>query len=207
MPQPVPAVLTDKAIAVVDVEGNGQRTPEIVEIAILTVADPRGDNVTDSVRPEDIAAWLVRPIEPISPVVTKKVHGISNRDVQNSPSWASIAPDVAETLHGRILVAQNASVETQILASHLPDWQPSLVLDTMRLAKSVWPGLDGGYGLDHLVAHARLKTGMTARHRAVADTWATALLFFTLVDHSQLSWDDLVSRAELPGTRTQEGLW
>lgn len=205
----IPAALTDQRVAVVDVEGNGGQPPEIVEIAVLTLDEP--------VSCEDLSTWLVRPVQPITPLVTRKVHGIRNADVADCPAWAQVAADVADLLTDRTLIAHNASVEHRVLTTHLPAWQPPMVLDTLRLAKHVWPGLPGGYGLDRLIVHADLDTGEKGagqRHRAGYDTWMTAGLLLALVEQSGLDWPDLVRVAALPGVdqpdepgQPQEGLW
>lgn len=213
-------------VVVVDVEGNGQQPPEIIEIALLTLTS--GAITT----PAQLRTWLIRPERPINPVVTRKVHGISDDDVADAPSWAQLANEIAAELHGRVLVAHNAGVERRVLGAHLPDWRPPLVLDTQRLAKTVWPDLPGGYGLDNLITHAalappdttglpeRITTGMQ-RHRAPYDTWMTAELFAHFVTHSGLSPDQLLHAGRLPDPparraagatsgdvmNTEDGLW
>src|SRR5207302_3085854 len=122
-----PAAWIGRRRAVVDDEGNGGQPPEIVEIAVLTLDEP--------VRREDVSTWLVRPAHPITRLVTRKVHGISNADVADCPTWTQIADDVAGLLTGRTLIAHNASVEHRVLGTHLPAWRPPMVLDTLRLAK------------------------------------------------------------------------
>lgn len=204
----IPPVLRDRRLVVVDVEGNGGQPPEIVEIAVLPVGQ--------ALRREDLSTWLIRPLNPITPFVTAKVHGIANADVADCPTWAEVADAVEDLLADRVLVAHNASVEHRVLGAHLPHWRPTLVLDTMRLAKHVWPDLAGGYELDRLIAHANLgaeqETGR--RHRAGYDTRVTAELLITLVERSSLDWHDLVEVAALPGFTTQRvpgdpepGLW
>lgn len=201
----IPATLDGHQLVVVDVEGNGQNPPEIVEIALLPV-DLGADE-------SNLRSWLVRPQQPITSMVTHKVHGISNADVANCPSWSDVADDVTELLSDRALVAHNASVEHLVLGAHLPAWAPPAVLDTLRLAKSVWPGLAGGYGLDNLISHAELDPGVFAQdghHRAGYDTWCTWQLLRRLVEDSGLSWDDLVKTAGLPSLARPdepEGLW
>jgi exodeoxyribonuclease X len=215
--QPAPA---GHDVVVVDVEGNGQQPPEIVEIAILTLTGGR------DVTPADLRTWLVRPARPITGLVTRKVHGISNADVSAAPRWDEVAGAVATALEDRVVAAHNASIERRVLAEHLPAWRPPLVLDTMRVAKAVWPDLPGGYGLDNLIRYAALTPldfpaagagpdGMR-RHRAGYDTWMTAALLVTLVHDGGLDWDQLLTTARLPDppgptTRTaadaQDGLW
>jgi DNA polymerase III epsilon subunit-like protein len=195
-------------LVVVDVEGNGQREPEIVEIATLPISGPT------PVTPSDLRTWLVRPRQPITPIVTRKVHGISNTDVANCPPWQDIAADVTTTLGDRVLVAHNASVERGILATHLPEWEPVMVLDTIRLARALWPGL-AGYALERLAAHAEitlppLPAGQRP-HRAGYDALLTAELLVVLISHAAdggLGWADIVAVARYPQVEPPtEGLW
>ncbi len=168
---------------VVDVEGNGGQPPEIIEMAVLELRADRVATVAD------VRTWLVRPVVPISTLVTRKVHGIANTDVADAPPWAEVAGEIAKALSGRVLVAHNASVERRVLGAHLPGWEPPLVIDTLRLAKAVWPDLQGGYGLDRLITYADLAAPPDARpdasvgrrHRAGYDTWMTAALFVALL--------------------------
>lgn len=227
-PGPVPAADLSPvpALAVVDVEGNGQQPPEIVEIAVLPLAPDLDPTLAD------LRTWLIRPARPITGLVTRKVHGISNDDVAHAPRWTEIATEIAAALAGRIVVAHNAAVERRVLRNHLPGWDPPMVLDTLRLAKAVWPDLPGGYGLDNLIAHRGLDTAATdkntvdtepkigpiatqmRRHRAGYDTWMTAALLIALIGDSGLNWDHLAAAARLPEPSTsrswepmEEGLW
>lgn len=199
----IPASLSGRPLAVVDVEGNGQQPPEIVEIAILPV--------DGAVTGADLRTWLVRPERPITSIV-RRIHGISNEDVAQRPPWSAVALEVEPLLVGRTLVAHSAGVEHRVLGAHLPNWKPPMVLDTLRLAKHVWPGLDG-YGLDKLIAHADLDTsGIPEQryHRAGYDTWCAWQLLCVLVEHSDLDWNGLVKVAALPGFETADdegGLW
>ncbi|MFJ4651100.1 exonuclease domain-containing protein [Nocardia sp. NPDC088792] len=203
----VAEALRGKRLAVVDVEGNGHNpAPEIIEIAIV----PIDGHVVDA---EDLRCWLVRPQNPINPVVTRKVHGIRDSDVADCPQWAQIAPTVGAALSGRVLVAHNATVEHKALSSHLPLWEPPMVLDTLRLAKVVWPHLSG-YGLDALIEHAALDMAAVCdqrRHRAAYDAWAAWQLLHRLVLDGDLDWDALVRAGGLPefvpAPEPEGGLW
>lgn len=189
----IPTVLAGRQLAVVDVQGNGQQPPEIVDIAVLPV-DPG-----TVVRRADMRVWLVRPQRPITPAVTDAVHGIRNADVLGCPSWARVADEVHAAIRGRVLVAHNAAAELRVVSTHLPQWRPSLVLDTARLARLVWPGLPGGYGLDRLVTHAGIRAPHIEpgerRHRAGYSTWMTGQLLMAMVAGSGLSWTQIVEAA------------
>ncbi|WP_280425692.1 3'-5' exonuclease [Nocardia carnea] len=202
----VPKALRGKDFAVVDVEGNGQTPPEIIEIAILPVSGD--DVVVDQMR-----QWLIKPDKPITPIVTRKVHGITNSDVADCPAWADVSDVIESVLADRILVAHNANLERRVVGDHLPGWAPPMVLDTLKLAKAVWPGLPG-YSLEKLVVHAQLDTtavGGHGHHRAGWDTWAAWQLLVRLVEDSGLGWDELVQAAapaEFVPPREPEGrLW
>lgn len=83
------------------------------------------------------------------------------------------------------------------------------MLDTLRLARAVWPDL-GTYSLDRLVEHAQIMLGIGQRHRAGFDARATALLFLVLAETAG-NRDRLFSLASLPGITSDEepqrGLW
>jgi DNA polymerase III epsilon subunit-like protein len=170
------AALAGERLVVVDVEGNGQQPPEIVELAMVAIQD----GVLAAPR-----TWLVRPQRPITPMVTRKVHGIRNADVADAPSFAAIREDVQALLGDAWFVAHNARVEQDILTPQLPGWKPRGVLDTLRLTRAVWPGR-AGYGLDALIEQERLDLAAVAavsqRHRAAYDAYATALLLLCLLD-------------------------
>jgi len=205
MTTPIPSALTEYKLVVVDVEGNGQNPPEIIEMAAL----PVDETVTHA----DMRSWLIRPEKPIAPIVTMKVHGIGNKDVANSPRWTDLAAQITQVIDGRVLVAHGAHVEYRVLSAHLPDWAPPMVLDTLRLAKYVWPGLPS-YSLEKLADHANLDLTAVADqqpHRAGYDTWSAWQLLCALVNHSDLDWPGLIKVATLPGSiapaQPEGGLW
>lgn len=203
--QRFPNALRERQLAVVDVEGNGQNPPEIIEISILPVDGP----VTTTA----LRSWLIKPHQPVTPLVTRKVHGITNADLADCPPWHEVAEEIDAQLCGRVLVAHNAAVERRVLAAHLPAWNPPLILDTLRLAKSVWRGLKS-YALDKLIEREQLETVVVAGqgyHRAGYDTWAAWQLLCALVEDGDLDWSGVVLAGGLSGfLRTPEpegGLW
>jgi exodeoxyribonuclease X len=200
----LPVALQGRSLAVADVEGNGQQPPDIVELAILAVDGP-GDA-------SDFRTWLVCPPRPITPIV-RRIHGISNQDVEMCPPWSAIQGEVSNLLAERILIAHNANVEYRALGTHLPQWNPPTVLDTYKLAKHVWPKLKS-HKLTELIAHAEIDTsGFNDQrpHRAGYDTWCAWLLLCALLGAKDLSWDELVKVACLKGfeppAEEDGGLW
>lgn len=53
-----------------------------------------------------MATWLVRPTQPITPIVTRKVHGITDTDVADAPRWADLidrpVPDALGYYHAAL---------------------------------------------------------------------------------------------------------
>ena len=163
---------TDINYAVVDVEGNGQQPPELVELAVVPVTDGNIDKPT---------SWLVRPPHPIRHFATS-IHGIKTSDVADCPLIADIAPGVRHALDAPALVAHNAHVDVSVLERELEGWKPPEVFDTLRLAKRLLPGLPS-YKLGVIAERFGLASGLPEEltpHRATYDALVTARLFVHL---------------------------
>jgi exodeoxyribonuclease X len=161
---------------VVDVEGNGQQPPELVEVAVVPIT---GGIVGEP------TSWLVRPPHPIKHLATT-FHGIRTRDVAGCPPVAEIAGDISKALDAPALVAHNAHVDVDVLRRELPGWEPPEVFDTLRLARRFAAELPG-FKLGDLVARFQLAEGLPdglKPHRATYDALVTARLFALLADRA-----------------------
>jgi exodeoxyribonuclease X len=161
------------AFAVIDVEGNGQQPPDLVEVAIASVE--RG------VR-QSVYSSLIRPPRPITPIV-RRIHGISNEAVADAPQIAEIASEITDRLHGKIPLGHNVRIDIDALSRQLPTgWAPAFAIDTLLLAKRVLPS-QPSYSLEKLRADLGLDVDGSAvtRHRAGADVVAAFDLFCTLI--------------------------
>lgn len=164
---------TSLSYAVVDVEGNGQQPPDLVELAVVPVVggvigEPR--------------SWLVKPERPIKYFATR-IHGITTHDVAGAPTFADIAEEVRASLDVSALVAHNAHVDISVLRRHLPNWDAPETFDTLKLAKRLLPN-QAGYRLGMLVRALELAEGLSddlVPHRAAYDALVTARLFVRLV--------------------------
>ena len=178
---------------VVDVEGNGQQPPDLVELAAVpVVAGVVGEPRT----------WLVRPDTPITPFA-RRIHGITNDQVAEAPPFADIRDDVLSALDAAALVGHNAHVDVAVLERKLGgDWQRPEIFDTLKLARRLLPDADG-YKLGALVKAFKLAEGLPEEltpHRATYDVLVTARLFVqlaTLPDIRPLSLEEL--RGQSPG--------
>jgi exodeoxyribonuclease X len=162
---------------VVDVEGNGQQPPDLVELAVVPVI---GGKIGEA------QSWLVRPEVPIQNFATR-IHGITNKDVASAPAFAEVASEVRKALDGAVVVAHNAHVDTSVISRKLPDWVPAEVFDTLKLAKRFMPD-QVGYRLGTLVNVFSLADGLPeglSPHRATYDALVAARLFVHLATRTE----------------------
>ncbi|MDX8469800.1 3'-5' exonuclease [Mesorhizobium sp. VK25A] len=161
---------------VIDVEGNGASPPEIVELAMIELSAlvPTGKQFH----------WLVKPSQPIQPAVTR-IHGLTDDDIADAPEIADIADEILTwTQNGRI-IGHNVRVELETIQRQIPEWRPVAAIDTLKLARSLKPGLDS-YGLEKLGSFFGLIDEAARRtnrkhHSALFDAMLTALIFADLL--------------------------
>ena len=81
----------EKPIVFFDLETTGVQVAKdrIVEIAILKVF-PNGN--------KESKTWLVNPTIPI-PIESTQIHGISDKKVENEPTFKELASEISELLH------------------------------------------------------------------------------------------------------------
>ena len=173
--------------AVVDLEGNGQQPPDLVEVAVVPVAA----GIIGAP-----ASWLVKPPRPVSRIAAR-IHGLTNEALAAAPAFADIESEVREALDADVLVAHNAHVDAGVLRRHLGGWECPEVLDTLKLARRLLPG-QVSYKLGALVtafslADSSCPPALPASRHAF-DALVTARLFVRLAtrhDGSPLSLGEL----------------
>ncbi|MFI6705456.1 exonuclease domain-containing protein [Nonomuraea sp. NPDC050478] len=154
--------------AVADVEGNGQRPPDLVELAIVLI----DDGVI-----KDPLTWLVKPARPITSLA-RRIHGISNEQVASAPTAADQAGEIRTVFDDTVFVAHNAHVDLNVLGRELPGFRPVRVIDTLTLARRLLPGRPS-YKLGALAEEFRLAADMPAGlrpHRTAYDALVCARL-------------------------------
>lgn len=183
---------TSLRYVVVDVEGNGQRPPDLVELAAVRIVDGIIGEPID---------WLVRPDQP-STSFARRIHGISNEDVEGADIFADVEASVLEALDADVLIAHAAHVDVGVLQRKLGEWECPEVFDTLKLARRFYPGLPS-YKLGALVSKFSLDFGLAPDlqpHRAPYDALVCARLFVALVDGRAL--EDI--RSHQPGADDDE---
>lgn len=98
--------------AVVDLETTGLRAgpDRVVELSVVRVA-PDGSSrlVLDTL------------VDPRRPMAATDVHGITDDDVRDAPTFRKLAPTFAEAVSGCVLATYNASFDMSFLRSELAD--------------------------------------------------------------------------------------
>jgi exodeoxyribonuclease X len=173
---------------VVDVEGNGHQPPDLVELAAVPIV---GGVIGEP------ASWLVCPDLPIKHFATR-VHGLTNQDVTDCPSFEAVKVDVLMALSHPAIIAHNAHVDVGVLQRKMSGWEPPEVFDTLKLARRLVPGMEG-YRLGGLVEAFNLADGLPdglSPHRATYDALVAARLFVLLATKAA-SLEEL--RGQKPG--------
>jgi len=159
--------------AVVDVEGNGQQPPDLVELAVVPII---GGMIGEPI------SWLTKPPRSVKYFATR-IHGLTDKDLAAAPTFSEIADKVRRALDADVLVAHNAHVDVGVLQRHLDEWECPEVFDTLKLARRLAPD-QMSYKLGSLVEAFSLADGLSADlspHRATYDALVAARLFISLV--------------------------
>lgn len=181
---------TECHFVVVDVEGNGQVPQEIIELSIVPILDKQIGQP---------CSWLIQPKRPVTERATL-IHGISNGDLVRSPCTEDVASEIRKALGESVVVGHNVRVDTQLIRNQFGDWSPAAILDTLRLAKYVQPGLSS-YSLDTLLSIYNIKINPSMRHRASGDAMGTAALFLALISElDRQSQLDLLTLSQISGS-------
>ncbi|QUQ67193.1 3'-5' exonuclease [Kutzneria sp. CA-103260] len=120
-------------------------------------------------------SWLVKPALPIRNFAAR-IHGLTDNSVVDAPAFEEIAADVLKALDADVLVAHNAHVDVGVLQRHLGDWECPEVMDTLKPARRLTPGLDT-YRLGVLESFS-LAEGLPedlSPHRATYDALVAAM--------------------------------
>lgn len=121
---------------------------------------------------------LVNPGRPIDPFVVR-LTGITDRMVAGAPPISEVMPRFEEFVEGSVVVGHNVQFDCGFVAAARGGVPlPNPVLDTLKLARSLVPGLRR-YRLSALVNHFGIR--QAPNHRALADASATTEVFRRLL--------------------------
>jgi DNA polymerase-3 subunit epsilon len=173
-------------IVAIDTETTGRdpASDRVVEVACV-----RWENGTITWR----KSWLVNPGRPI-PKEASEVHGISDDDVKDAPTFDAILPELLEALHGAIPLAYNAEFDRRQLLAELgrvavpqqppPAFQKNAEwIDPLVWARELHK-LEKSRALGEVAA--RLGIELAQAHRATNDAEAALNVFVKFQEDSRL---------------------
>ncbi len=164
--------LEEAPYVIFDVETTGAsagKGGEITEVGAVKLV--RGQVV-------DEFSTLVNPGRPIDPFVVR-LTGITDRMVADAPPISEVMPRFEEFVEGSVVVGHNVQFDCSFVAAARDGVPlPNPVLDTLKLARCLVPGLRR-YRLSALVNHFGVR--QAPNHRALADASATTEVFRRLL--------------------------
>lgn len=177
----------DKIYAIIDVETTGGKASRdrITEVAIVR---HDGEKVIDE--------WssLVNP-ERYIPAGITELTGITQEMVADAPKFYEVAKEIVKRTEGAIFVAHNARFDYSFIREEFRRLGYTYTrknLCTVRLSRQAFPDLPG-YGLGRLCSYFGIAN--EARHRALGDAAATAILLEKILnqEENQASADQLIN--------------
>lgn len=195
----------DAPLVALDLEGSGAQDyhdEAILEIALVPLTDGRPSL-------QDSYTTLINPGRPIPrrPWISP---GLTTKALTGAPALSEVEPELTARLAGKAIVGHNVGVDWRLLRRRCPHIQPAPLIDTLRLARHVHPGIKGK-SLTALLDRYQLTSKVSELaprsrpHRALWDTTGTALLLNELVSelptNSLQSLDDLINIAGYPARR------
>lgn len=150
--------------------------------------------------------WLVKPPKGhgfFLPEWTESCHGLSWFDVQHSPEFSAIAPELlARLTKADIVIAHNAEFDMRVLKQTLDHFNlPSpgfQYLCTCRLARRVWPDLPN-HRLNTLAAHIGHEF---QHHHAQSDAGAAGGVLLAMMHQVNASTpNELLQKTNLESNR------
>ena len=178
--------LADPNTLIVDVETTGLLTqdPE-TEIVSIAMINREG-------RP--VLAALVNPGRPI-PLVAQKIHGISDREVQDCPPWPVIGDLAAGIMQGKHIVCFNAGFDVHLMTTlfqkykvQIPEFEVSCAMESYAAWVGDWAKSKGDYKWQRLPKLAYGKA-----HDSLTDCTSTLLLMKKMAgdNSADINSDDL----------------
>lgn len=172
----------DYPIAFIDTETTGldPKSERLIEIGVVL---GQGGEVLER------KGWLVNPGIPI-PQAATDVHGITDEEVADKPSFAEIVPELLAYLDGRIAAAYNAAFDRAFVVAELEranvdvsmgplairagiDW-----IDPLVFARELWKGKGESRALGAVAS--RLGVALERAHRATDDAEAALRVLYAM---------------------------
>ena len=181
--------VAETAFAAIDFESAGLRpggteVPVQIGLALMKgAAISAGDIFESFLATDQEITWSAQ-----------KVHGITRADLAGAPGLTELWPQIKALLAGRWLVAHGAATEKRFLRA-FPFHGFGPWVDTLKLARAVWPDL-GSFALGDLVVHCKLEDELRVLHPgfrwhdALSDAAASLVLLRRIIAETGISGQD-----------------
>lgn len=155
---------------------NGDR---IIEIGAIEMIDKQltGKKFHYLINPQD---------KKISPEA-QAVHGISNDELKDKPTFEAILPELLEFFGKDKLVAHNANFDIEFINAELkrcaePPIEATRIIDTLEISRKKFPS--GRHTLDALCKRFDISIAHRTLHGALLDSELLAQVYLELTGHS-----------------------
>ena len=122
-------------------------------------------------------SWLINPGRKI-PYWATKVHGITDQDVKDQPTFKDVYPEFMEFISGSILMAHNARFDIAFISEEARranlELPHNLVIDSLSLFRRWFPQ-SKSHSVEAVAKYTQVET--LVLHRAVADSMYVFLIF------------------------------
>lgn len=149
---------------------------------------------------EIVDTWcqLVNPHDYFDPI-NEQIHGITEKDVRNSPDYLAISNEINQRTQGRVVAAHTgfdkASVTKAALKNNV-NAPECTWLNTASVARRAWPEVaQKGYGLTPLAARLGIEF---KHHNAAEDARAAGIILLRAMSGMNLDLDGCIKRVEKP---------
>jgi DNA polymerase-3 subunit epsilon len=176
------------AITDVETTGGTMKQTRITEIAIV---------LHDGEREIDRFSTLVNP-ECSIPLYIQRLTGINDKMVMDAPKFYEIAKEIVELYQDTIFVAHNVGFDYKVIRQEFANLGYDFRMHhlcTVRAARKIFPGY-ASYSLGNICDD--LGISIAARHRALGDTEATAILFKEMYQRDSEQIISLIKKEVLP---------
>ncbi len=167
--------MMEQVFVVFDIETTGLSIldDEIIEISAIKIQGQQTIDRFDT---------FVKPTQALS-AFTTELTSITDADVAEAPSLASVLTDFQTFAEGSILVAHNASFDVDFIEAAMRKvdvFKSSYPkMDTLHMARQLYGQKLKRFNLKAVAKHFNVE--LTQHHRAEADTFATAEIFKSMI--------------------------
>lgn len=142
--------------------------------------------------------WLIRPQRLYFSPRCVQVHGLTARDVMDSPTWDRVWTEVSALVEGAVVLAHHAGFDANVLSSTCCSYDIAIApIDlqcTRLIAKRSWPGLPS-HALAAMAEHLSIRF---RHHDALEDARAAATVLIAAAEkHGVEDLDALEDRLGL----------